>query len=75
MLHGGADAQIVPLGDIQPLIDALAERGKPGEVLVAPMVSHCLKTVTGPTDPGFAGAIAPTIADKLSTWLAHVLGA
>ena len=33
MLHGGADAQIVPLGDIQPLIDALAARGKPGEAL------------------------------------------
>jgi alpha-beta hydrolase superfamily lysophospholipase len=75
MLHGGADTQIVPLGDIQPLIDALAARGKPGEVLVAPLVSHNLKTVAGPTDPGFAGPIAPAIADKLSTWLAHVLGA
>jgi hypothetical protein len=75
MLHGGADVQIVPLGDIQPLIDALAARDKPGEVLVAPQVSHCLKTVTGPTDPGFAGPIAPAIADKLSAWLAFVLGA
>jgi alpha-beta hydrolase superfamily lysophospholipase len=75
MLHGGADAQIVPLGDIQPLIDALARRGKPGEVLVAPLVSHCLKTVTGPTDLGFAGPVAPAIADKLSTWLVHTLGA
>jgi predicted esterase len=75
MLHGGADAQIVPLGEIQPLIDALAGRGKPGEVLVAPLVSHNFKTVTGPTDLGFAGPIAPAIADKLSTWLAHTLGA
>ena len=75
MLHGGADAQIVPLGDIQPLIDALRARDKPGEVLVAPLVSHNLKTVTGPNDPGFAGPIAPVIADKLSTWLTFVLGA
>jgi alpha-beta hydrolase superfamily lysophospholipase len=75
LLHGGADAQIVPLGDIQPLIDALAQRNKPGEVLVAPAVSHNLKTVTGPADPGFTGPIAPVIADKLSTWLAHLLGA
>jgi len=75
MLHGGADAQIVPLGDIQPLIDALRARDKPGEVLVAPLVSHNLKTVTSPNDAGFAGPIAPVIADKLSTWLAFVLGA
>src|SRR5262249_21627803 len=40
MLHGGADIQVVPMGDIQPLIDALAARGKPGEVFVAPQVSH-----------------------------------
>jgi hypothetical protein len=75
MLHGGADVQIVPMGDIQPLIDALAARGKPGEVLVAPQVSHNLKAVSGPDDPGFAGPIAPAIADKLSSWLAFVLGA
>jgi pimeloyl-ACP methyl ester carboxylesterase len=75
MVHGGADVQIVPLGDIQPLIDALGARNKPGEVLVAPLVSHCLKTVTAPSDPGFAGPIAPVIADKLSSWLSFVLGA
>jgi uncharacterized protein len=75
MLHGAADIQIVPLGDIQPLIDALAGRKKPGEVLIAPMTSHNLKTVSGPGDPGFAGPIAPAIADKLSSWLKQVLGA
>ena len=75
MLHGGADIQVVPLGDIQPLIDALAARDKPGEVLVAPLVSHNLKTVSGSGDPGFAGPIAPAIADKLSAWLTFVLGA
>jgi len=75
MLHGGADIQVVPMGDIQPLIDALAARGKPGEVFVAPQVSHNLKAVSIPGDPGFAGPIAPAIADKLSSWLAFVLGA
>jgi hypothetical protein len=57
------------------LIEALANRKRPGEVLIAPVTSHNLKTVTGPADPGFAGPIAPAIADKLSTWLAHTLGA
>ncbi len=75
MLHGGADTQIVPMADIQPLIDALAARGKPGEVLVVPQVSHNLKTVRTPDDPGFAGPIAPAVADKLASWLKHVLGA
>ena len=75
LLQGGADAQVVPMGDIQPLVDALGRRGKPGEVLVAPAVSHNLKPVTGPTDPGFVGPIAPAIADKLVSWLRHVLGA
>ena len=75
LLHGGADTQIVPMAEIQPLIDALATRGKPGEALVVPAASHNLKSVTWPTDPGFAGPIAPMIADKLSGWLRHVLGA
>jgi len=75
LLQGGADTQVVPMGDIQPLIDALAKRSRPGEVQVFPMVSHNLKTVSGPSDPGFAGPIAPAVADKLSSWLKLVLGA
>jgi pimeloyl-ACP methyl ester carboxylesterase len=75
MLQGGADAQIVPMGDIQPLVDALAKRDKPAEVLVAQAVSHNLKTVTSAVDPGFTGPIAPAIADKLAGWLRFVLGA
>ena len=59
LLHGGADRQIVAMDEIQPLIDALARRNKPGEAFVVPAVSHNLKTVTGPTDPGFGGPIAP----------------
>ena len=75
LLHGGADAQIVPMAEIQPLIDALGRRNKAGEVLVTPLVSHNLKPVTAPGDPGFAGPLAPPIADKLVDWLRFVLGA
>jgi hypothetical protein len=75
LLQGGADTQVVPMGDIQPLVDALSQRGKPGEVAVLSMVSHNLKAVSGPSDPGFTGPIAPAVADKLSSWLKLVLGA
>jgi alpha-beta hydrolase superfamily lysophospholipase len=75
LLHGGADAQVRAMAEIQPLIDALGRRGKPGEVLVAPAVSHNLKPVASPSDPGFAGPLAPAIGDKLAGWLRHVLGA
>jgi pimeloyl-ACP methyl ester carboxylesterase len=75
LLHGGADAQVVPMAEIQPLIDALGRRNKPGEVLVAPLVSHNLKSVKAAGDPGFVGPIAPAIADKLVGWLRFVLGA
>jgi pimeloyl-ACP methyl ester carboxylesterase len=75
LLQGGADTQVVPMGDIQPLVDALGRRTKPGEVQVFPMVSHNLKTVSGPGDPGFAGPIAPAVADKLASWMKLVLGA
>jgi pimeloyl-ACP methyl ester carboxylesterase len=75
LLHGAADTQIVPMAEFQPLFDALARRNKPGEALVVPAASHNLKSVTWPGDPGFAGPIAPMIADKLVSWLRHVLGA
>jgi fermentation-respiration switch protein FrsA (DUF1100 family) len=75
LLHGGADAQVVPMEDIQPLIDALARRGKSGEAIVFPAVSHNLKPVTSPDDPGFAGPLAPAVADKLASWLRLALGA
>ncbi len=75
LLHGGADQQVVPMGEIQPLIDALDRRAGPAEAIVAPLVSHNLKTVSGPNDPGFAGPVAPVIADNLRGWLASTLGA
>jgi len=76
LLHGGADAQIVPMRDIQPLIDALSLRGgAAGEAAVFPKVSHNLKLVASPAEPGFAGPLAPAVAAKLKDWLRLVLGA
>ncbi len=75
LVHGGADRQVVPLGDIQPLLDVLARRRAPGEAFIAPAVSHNLKLVSGPNDNGFAGPLAPAIADKLVSWLGTALGA
>ncbi len=75
LLQGGADRQVVPMEDIQPLIDALGTRGVSGEAVVIPQVSHNLKTVTGPLDPGFAGPLSPAVAAALLKWLVPALGA
>jgi len=75
LVHGGADTQVVPMADIQQLIDALARRSQPGEVAVFPGVSHNLKAVLWPGDPGFAGPIAPAVVAKLAGWMRATLGA
>ncbi len=75
LLQGGADIQVVPMGDIQPLIDTLGTRNAPGEAFIAPKVSHNLKPVSAPDDPGFAGPLASSIEVKLVNWLRHLLGA
>jgi hypothetical protein len=75
LLHGAADRQIVPMGDVQPLIDALGKREAPSEAVIVPSVSHNLKLVTWPTDPGFAGPVAPAVAAKLTSWTRQLLGA
>ena len=75
VLQGAADRQVVPMEDVQPLIDALGKRGAPGEVVIVPGVSHNLKLVSWPTDPGFGGPLAPAVAAKLAGWLGPVLGA
>jgi len=75
MLQGAADRQVVPMEDVQPLIDALGRRGASGEAVIFPAVSHNLKLVSGPTDPGFAGPLAPAVGDKLVSWLRPLLGA
>jgi alpha-beta hydrolase superfamily lysophospholipase len=75
LLQGAADRQVVPMEDVQPLIDALGRRNAAGEAIVVPNVSHNLKLVTSPGDPGFAGPIAPVVAAKLTSWMAPALGA
>jgi len=75
LLQGAADRQVVPMGDVQPLIDALGRRGASGEAVIFPAVSHNLKLVSGPGDPGFAGPLAPAVGDKLVSWLRPLLGA
>lgn len=75
LMQGGADRQVVPMEDVQPLIDALRDRGVPGEAVVIPQVSHNLKSVTGPLDPGFAGPLSPAVAAALLKWLVPALGA
>ena len=61
--------------DVQPLIDALGARGVSGEAVVIPQVSHNLKAVTGPLDPGFGGPLSPAVAAALLKWLVPALGA
>ena len=75
LLQGAADRQIVPMEDVQPLIDALGKRDAPGEAVVVASASHNLKVVQWPTDAGFGGPIAPAAAAKLTSWMKHVLGA
>ncbi len=75
MLQGAADRQIVPMEDVQPLIDALGKRSASGEAVIVPSVSHNLKLISGPTDSGFTGPIAPAVATKLRDWLKQTLGA
>lgn len=75
LLQGAADRQVVPMEDVQPLIDALSKRSAPGEAVVFPAVSHNLKLVSWPSDAGFGGPIAPAVATKLADWLVAGLGA
>jgi uncharacterized protein len=75
VVQGAADRQVVPMEDVQPLIDALGKRGAPGEAVVIPGVSHNLKLMPWPADTGFGGPIAPAVAAKLTDWLVPLLGA
>jgi pimeloyl-ACP methyl ester carboxylesterase len=75
LLHGAEDRQVVPMADIQPLLDVLARRGASGEALIGQAASHNLKPVATPFDAGFSGPLSPAIAHKLASWLATVLGA
>ena len=74
VLHGAADHQIVPMEDVQPLIDALGKRDAPGEAVIVPAASHNLKVPQWPSDAGFAGPISAAAAAKLTSWMKLLLG-
>lgn len=75
IVQGAADRQVMPMEDVQPLIDALRSRGAPGEATVVAQASHNLKTVTSVSDPGFGGPLSPAVADVILRWLVPALGA
>lgn len=75
VLQGAADRQVVPIADVQPLIDALGKRDAPGEAVIVAAASHNLKLVQWPTDAGFSGPIAPAVTAKLTSWMKQMLGA
>ena len=75
LLQGAADRQVVPMADIQPLVDALGQRTAPADVVVVAAGSHNFKTVASPTDPGFGGPLSPAAVTALTGWLARTLGA
>jgi alpha-beta hydrolase superfamily lysophospholipase len=75
VLQGAADRQVVPMEDVQPLIDALSKRRASGEAVIIPALSHNLKLVSWPGDSGYGGPIAPAVAAKLADWLVPMLGA
>ena len=69
LLQGAADRQIVPMEDVQPLIDALAKRSAPGEAVIVPGVSHNLKLDVLADRPGLrrpAGACRRGQAGRLA---------
>ena len=68
VLQGAADRQVVPMDDVQPLIDALAKRDAPGEVVIVPAASHNLKVAQWPTDAGFGGPISTWWARSPPAW-------
>ena len=75
LLQGAADRQVVPMVDVQPLVDALRQRDVPSEVVVVAGNSHNFKTVTSASDPGFGGPLSPALAEALTRWLVPTLGA
>jgi hypothetical protein len=76
VVQGAEDIQISAERDAGALDAALGERPKDDhETIVAPSVSHNLKPVARPDEPGFWGSIAPAVLDPLVAWLAAKLEA
>jgi alpha-beta hydrolase superfamily lysophospholipase len=69
VVQGARDVQVSPTQDAPALDAALKGRKKDNHMLlVAPTASHNLKTVHGPTDPGFTGPVDMDVLLKLCAW-------
>jgi uncharacterized protein len=64
--NGEMDVQISAISDAQPLHEAY---GAKSHLEVIPNASHNFKSVTKPTDPGFAGPVHPKLITSLLDWL------
>jgi fermentation-respiration switch protein FrsA (DUF1100 family) len=74
VLIGGADFQVSPERDAEPLAKALGEgRDTPVEARVIDGASHNLKPVDGPGDPGFDGEVVPEATDTIVDWFRRSL--
>ncbi|QCI64308.1 alpha/beta hydrolase family protein [Phreatobacter stygius] len=71
VLAGGEDSQVSPDRDALALGAALARRSLPVNAYaigIVPGVSHNLKPVSRPGDPGFAGPVAEAVTTVLHGW-------
>jgi hypothetical protein len=65
IVQGQKDIQVSPDRDAPKLKSAI----KNSELFYVPGASHCMKAVSGPTDPGLTGPMLPDALDKISSWL------
>lgn len=72
VLAGGADLQVSPERDFQPLSAILLAKDNGSAAFIAPGVSHNLKPVQ-PGETGFEGLIDEGIQTELSGWLSRML--
>lgn len=72
-IYGGADVQVSATRDAPLMSSSLAGRNDGSKVIVAPNVSHNLKTLTNADDSGFAGPINEAVSRELVAWLRGAL--
>jgi alpha-beta hydrolase superfamily lysophospholipase len=69
VLQGGGDVQVSASRDASRLLKALAARDSGAvSVVIVPGVSHNLKPLKGPGDPGFAGPVAQEALGAIVEW-------
>jgi dienelactone hydrolase len=74
IIEGTADKQVSVRDDALRLDEALSERpADDHDLLISPRVSHELKSVSKPADPGDAGPIKPSIVEGITAWIKEKL--